>query len=56
MSWYSWLGVYMMIIGGFLWMVIGWQIHTRLIIAVFVYVGYLILKHTKDPKLDSKQI
>jgi uncharacterized membrane protein len=54
MSWYSWLGTYMMIIGGFLWMVIDWQIYARLIIIVFVFAGYMILKHTRDPKFDSK--
>lgn len=54
MSWYSWVGTLMLIFGGILWIIVDWNIYARVAIIAFMVAGYLILKYTKDPKLDSK--
>lgn len=54
MSWYSWVGTLMLIFGGVLWMIFDWHIIARVAILIFMVTGYLILKHTKDEKLDKK--
>jgi hypothetical protein len=54
MSWYSWVGTLMLMFGGVLWMAFDWHIIARTAITIFMIAGYLILKYTKDPKLDSK--
>jgi hypothetical protein len=43
----------MLIFGGVLWMVFDWHIVARAAIIIFMASGYLILKYTKDPKLEK---
>jgi hypothetical protein len=52
MSWYSWVGTLMLMFGGILWIIFDWHIYARAAIIIIMVAGYLVLKHTKDPKLE----
>lgn len=48
MRWWTKLGLTLMMGGGFLFSVIVWDIYSLLIIALAIFIGYLIIKFTPD--------